>query len=537
MLWLAAFLPTFTLDCCQRGAPSPGVAVGIIDRDRLVASNPLAAAAGVQVGQTTATVLALLASIHLVERSRARESEALHGLAIWAQQFTPAVSLRIPVEAADPAGLLLEVAGSLRLFGGTDRLTRRLRAGLAENGFPAHVSSAGTPTGAWLLARQHDALHASTPDQLRARLARLPVRLLAAAPPHEAALQAIGIRTFEHLMQLPRAGLARRFGLELLDELDRATGQRPDPQPVFIPPAQFDARLELPAPLEDAERLLFGARRLLLQLCGWLAGRQAGARQITLSAEHERCPATVIRFGPDRPSRDASQLALLLAEALRRSQLAAATSSLRLQCHDVHHYTPISTELFPGAATAHEQIDRLVERLKARLGNEQVSQLHQVSEHRPEYAWRSEPIQHLPAYAPVAGASPGPGGRRSEHRSLSPARPRSPPPEGLRSALHSTAARRAWDTQRTAVGCLSATLRPLWLIEPPVVLTERNNRPFWESPLSLLAGPERIESGWWDERLVLRDYFIAEDASHRLVWIFRERLSASGTWYLHGRFG
>jgi protein ImuB len=65
----------------------------------------------------------------------------------------------------------------------------------------------------------------------------------------------------------------------------------------------------------------------------------------------------------------------------------------------------------------------------------------------------------------------------------------------------------------------------------------RNNRPFWESPLSLVAGPERIESGWWDERLVLRDYFIAEDTSHRLLWVYRERLQASGAWYLHGRFG
>ncbi|MFM7568234.1 MAG: DNA polymerase Y family protein, partial [Betaproteobacteria bacterium] len=81
-------------------------------------------------------------------------------------------------------------------------------------------------------------------------------------------------------------------------------------------------------------------------------------------------------------------------------------------------------------------------------------------------------------------------------------------------------------------------LRPLWLIDPPVALSERNNRPFWESPLSLLAGPERIESGWWDDKLVLRDYFIAEDTSHRLLWIFRERLSDTGkAWYLHGRFG
>lgn len=518
VLWLAVFLPTFTLDCCQRGAPSYEGPLGITEQDRLVAFNALAAAAGVQPGQTIPTVFALLPSIHLIERSRARESEALQGLAAWAQQFTPTLSLRLPVDAADPAGLLLDVAGSLRLFNGPDRLTRRVLSGLAENGFPAHTGSACTPTGAWLLARHRNALHADTPNRLRALLARLPVRLLACAQPHEAALQAIGVRTIEHLMQLPRAGLARRFGLELLDELDRATGQRPDPQSVFMTPDSFESHLDLPGPVEDSERLLFGARRLLLQLCGWLAGRQAGARRISLSAEHERYPATLIRFGPDRPSRDPSQLGLLLAEALRRTKLAAATSSLKLQCHDVHHYAPASTELFPGAATAHEQIDRLVERLKARLGNEQVSQLHQVAEHRPEYAWRAEPVQRLPAYTPE------PARPRADYATRPP-RPAPQSPIALRAALHS------------AAGSLPAPLRPLWLIEPPLTLSERNNRPFWESPLSLLAGPERIESGWWDDKLVLRDYFIAEDTSHRLVWIFRERLSASGAWYLHGRFG
>lgn len=516
MLWFAVFLPSFTLDCCQRGIPVSAAAVGVTEQGSLVAFNPLAAAAGLQTGHTTATALARLPALQLIERSRAREAEALRGLAAWAQQFTPTVSLRIPNQATNPAGLLLEAAGSLRLFGGHDRLLKRLHAGLTDNGFPAHIGSACTPTGAWLLARHRTPLHADTPQRLRALLARLPVHLLAGAQPHDAALQAIGVRTLEQLMQLPRAGLARRFGLELLEELDRATGHRPDPQSVFIAPACFDTSLDLPAPVEDAERLLFGARRLLLQLCGWLAGRQAGARRITLSAEHERCPATLIRFGPDRPSRDPSQLALLLNEALQRCQLAAATSRLRLQCSDVHEYAPASAELFPGIATAHEQIDRLVERLKARLGREQVSQLHQVAEHRPEHAWRAEPVR-LPEHTPTA----------------SPSRT----PSRLHAALHTAAARKAWSTHATAPSPLLVQLRPLWLIEPPIALSERNNRPFWESPLSLVAGPERIESGWWDERLVLRDYFIAEDASHRLLWVYRERLQASGAWYLHGRFG
>mgnify|MGYP000057601428 FL=1 len=49
-----------------------------------------------------------------------------------------------------------------------------------------------------------------------------------------------------------------------------------------------------------------------------------------------------------------------------------------------------------------------------------------------------------------------------------------------------------------------------WLLEAPRPLPEKNAVPLHEDgPLTLLAGPERIESGWWDGGDVKRDYFIA----------------------------
>ena len=57
--------------------------------------------------------------------------------------------------------------------------------------------------------------------------------------------------------------------------------------------------------------------------------------------------------------------------------------------------------------------------------------------------------------------------------------------------------------------------------------------PHDDGRLELLAGPERIESGWWDGGEVARDYFIARAPSSALLWIFRAR---GGGWYLHGLF-
>jgi protein ImuB len=72
----------------------------------------------------------------------------------------------------------------------------------------------------------------------------------------------------------------------------------------------------------------------------------------------------------------------------------------------------------------------------------------------------------------------------------------------------------------------------------PRPLPERNAVPLHEDgPLALLAGPERIESGWWDGDDVARDYFVARTPKASVVWIYRERGALQGgQWYLHGLF-
>ena len=75
----------------------------------------------------------------------------------------------------------------------------------------------------------------------------------------------------------------------------------------------------------------------------------------------------------------------------------------------------------------------------------------------------------------------------------------------------------------------------MWLVEPPEALPERHGRPQRGGALVLVAGPERIESGWWDGGDARRDYFIAIDAAGRRLWIFRDPRPPGG-WFLQGVF-
>lgn len=84
---------------------------------------------------------------------------------------------------------------------------------------------------------------------------------------------------------------------------------------------------------------------------------------------------------------------------------------------------------------------------------------------------------------------------------------------------------------------VSRTLRrPLWLLSQPRLLAERDGMPRRRGPLRLCGDVERIETGWWEEGEIGRDYYAAYDAHGVLLWIFRER-GGPHRWFLHGFFG
>jgi protein ImuB len=77
--------------------------------------------------------------------------------------------------------------------------------------------------------------------------------------------------------------------------------------------------------------------------------------------------------------------------------------------------------------------------------------------------------------------------------------------------------------------------RPLWLLQQPVPLESAVARDHYRGSIEVTSGPERIESGWWDEQDVARDYYTAVSSHGQKLWVFRDRHSR--VWHLHGLFG
>lgn len=360
--------------------------------------------AGVRAGMRRGGVLMLAPQAQLRERAPAREAQALDAAALALLRYTPLVS-----KAAGQATLLIDIGASLRLFGGIRALCRLIRADLRTLGWSAMLACAPTARGAWLLARA-GAGSALSMASLTRRLARLPLALLPPAQPYLAWFEGIGCATLADLSRLPRPGLQRRCGRALLDLLDAAHGRGPELFEWIAAPATFRARLELFDRVEHADALLAGARRLLLQMSGWLCARQLAVERVCLLLEHERGRVarapTVLEIVLAEPAWREAHLARLLKERLARLTLEAPVIGLCLEVAQALPMVPPSATLFPAPGGAPSERQRLFELLVARLGEDNVLQAVPQADYRPELANAWLPLRRGPAPATAAAGMP-----------------------------------------------------------------------------------------------------------------------------------
>lgn len=425
-----------------------------------------------------------------------RRTESTSGLATWCLQFTPRVAVIEPL--SESPAVVMEVEASTRLFGGKRRLVERVREESVDLGV-RQLSWAPTSLAAVAIARAGKSNGFAKPiDQL---LDTLPLETLTCVATHRATLARLGCQNLGQVRALPRGGLSRRFDAELLAALDQAYGLRPEAHTWIELPETFNAKLELMARVELAPALLFGARRLMLQMSGWLTARHSGVNAFTLRWCHDAMRAKSAGDGGEmtvrtaQPTRDIEHLTRLLAEHLAKVQLLAPVGDLELLAIDVHSLEEKSQTLFPEPQQAGESLALVLERIAARLGPDRVLRPVVMEDHRIE--WMSH-------WQPAPEPRP-----RKQNRSVD-------------------------------------IPQPTFVLPEPLKLATRGERPLYQGMLQLLAGPHRIEGGWWDRttvdgeertRNVLRDYWVALSEHAGVLWVFQTRLASDETaWFLHGVF-
>jgi protein ImuB len=487
-IWLAVHLPDWPLHAALSALSAEARAtletqpLVIVDDDRrgtIVTCNDVAASRGIRPGHSLNACIALCADTQFLPRHPVRERQLLDEIALLAQRYTSSVSVQPPNE------LLLEIRGSLRLFGGITALVDRMRNDLLQRGLRSQLIVSATAQSAMWLARAARESRSVQPRDLLAHLSRLPIAALLWPAEIELRLTRFGVLTVGDLLRLPRGGLARRIGYERLAELDRATGRQPEVRRDFVAPKHYEDRVPLEFEIETTGLLSVILERRLQRLQKFLSRRNLAIELLQIDLKHRDHEITSVALGLAQATADMAHAAQLLREQLAHVQLPAPVTSLSIRVSKLHAANGSTGDLLLSKGQTLDTLAaqaRLLERLQSRLGRNAIRSLQARADHRAEFA-QSTPEATVEAVAPIK-------------------------PSPIESP------------------------RPLWLLAKPRPL--RPNKTMMAE--GNLIGPEKIDAGWWDEQLVCRDYFRARSVAGALGWIFRDR-DHQGAWHLHGLFG
>jgi protein ImuB len=477
----------------------------------IVAVDDIAEQRGLTPGLALAQARAMHPVLDVIPEDAEADAALLKTIADWCLRYTPLVACDAP------DGLLLDISGCAHLYGGEDALVADLSSRLEAAGFAFSIAIAGSIGAAWAAAHfGKPGSHACGTEHTL--LASLPLAALRIAPETVASLARVGLKRIGDIIDLPRAPLTARFGVDLLRQFDRALGAEHEPLTPRLPVAPYVAEQRFAEPIAREEDVLAITARLAARLKVALERRGDGARRLELMLFRTDGAVRRIAAGTSRPLRDPDDIRALFVE-----RLTALADTLdpgfgfdmaRLSVTVAEPCAP--EQIGIGGREDAAAIGRLVDHLSARLGSQRVRRLVAQDSHIPELAAASLPAQ-------MTGTDDG------------------------------------WAAFRRYRDDVELSPRPLRLFtrpEPIEAVAEVPDGPplrfRWRRALhEVIAaeGPERIEGAWWSEHTgPARDYFRVEDKTGLRFWLFRAGLyrdlmrgdllpgTPAPAWFLHGTF-
>jgi protein ImuB len=430
----------------------------------------------------------------LGELNKPQQEKYLHELAGLVQSVSSTVSFH-------PLTLICEIRSSLKYFAGIDvihnKLKRQLGTQLSAWGLANDFLYAASPTvtASLLLARSGRNTLVYQKENLRSALGKLPTEVLDLDKEQRRRLYNMGVRHLSDIWRLPGDGLRKRFGSNFVNQLNKALGKVPEPTRNYLPPPAFATSCELPYELENLDRLLPLADEMLAQLCDFLRRRDLATSHLLFSLSHEKRSSTKIELGLRQASRSQEHLMLLLETRFSNLTIPAPVSAIKVEAKNFDAFSGHSDSLLITGKPAtrrynDSKLSQFIEQLQSRLGEHHVKRVNNLAEHCPEYA--------------------------SQQFNLN--------------ALNDAEKNKPVTTEQTA-----SNPRPFWLLQDPVQLTLRKGKLYHRKTISLVSGPERIETYWWSGSNIRRDYYVAREANGSRLWIYREK-GVEKNWYLHGFF-
>ncbi|WP_407531255.1 Y-family DNA polymerase [Vibrio parahaemolyticus] len=368
-------------------------------------------------------------------------------------------------------GILLRATPMLNLYEGLQNYWNKIRTHLDELKLSFQFGCGFSPFSAKLMALSGANMLSEDKISIQKALFPLPLTLTDLSPSNVEKLQRVGVTTLQGLLELPLQDIARRFDIDLVNYVGRLTGQFKHPVDFYHPTESFQVYLELLFEIENVQWIEKPLAKLLRQLETFLKLRDKVAFELRLTLHQRDKHEQHLQLTSAQGDYLCHRWQQLASLSLESLTLNGAVVGLTLKV--VRQGEPLSAarDLFSGPKGQMNALE-LLSLLQAKLGKSAVLKPDIACDPRPEKA--------------------------SQYRLA--------------------------DEPDVPTHSIPDLLRPAMQLPAPIALQEQ---------VSLVHGPERIVSGWWDGDEIMRDYYIAHTKQGRWLWVFRDQHKH---WFLHGYF-
>jgi len=383
MLWLALLFPQLPIDRQEHSDADSARAVILQEgpRRRILACNSVATDAGIRPGLALKNAYAIVPDLKVSDYDEDEQQAHLDQLTLWALNYSSWVS------PEPPNTVVLEVAASLKLFGGLDALREKLETQAQALGVTLRIGIAPTPAAASLLAHTGITTAVRQLSALSTVIKDVPVTCLALDEFTFKGLHQSGIRTLGELMAIPPAAMTRRFGHQCTDLLYRIDARLPDPRPAYQLSDTFCEAMDLPLEAPDTAAIAFPLNRLLSALSGFLKSHDMGVRHLDITLYHHRQKPTVVALKFLDATANTTHLFRVATERLGATELRAPIIRIQLGATELASIERAAKDLLQKSQAQDNSIQQVIDKLMARLGKDALYTALPDDDHRPEKAW------------------------------------------------------------------------------------------------------------------------------------------------------
>ena len=461
-------------------------------RLRITEVSALAKTKGIQTGMVVADARIILPGIEVMDDKPGLTDKLLKNLCLWCIRYTPFSAMDAP------DGIILDVTGCTQLWGSEEAYLKDIIDKLKSFGYHVRAAMADTVGAAWAVSRYGKVKAIIKTGEQSEALMPLPPAALRLSTAILDKLYKLGLYTTGSFMNMERAVLRRRFGQELLLRLGQALGNEEETLQPVIPIEPYQERLPSLEPIQTKSGIEIALQRLLEILCKRLQKEGKGLRAASFKCYRVDDKTEAINIITNHPSNSVKHLFKLFELKIQTIEPALGIELFTIDASKVEEVITIQETLWTtNSCLESREVAELLDNLESRFGNNIVHRYLPDEHHLPENAVKlAASLKDKPSTA--------------------------------------------WCSDKLRPIQLLKEAQRIEVMAPIPDYPPMNFR--YKGKLHTVKkadGPERIESEWWLNEGLHRDYYIVEDEEGIRYWLFRSGhydAAKTPSWFLHGFF-